>query len=314
MNAVEKTEWLKQRTLCITGTDIGAIIGVNPYKTAFEVWMDKTTEQPPIADNAAMSWGRRLEPVIAEAYTEQTGIQLLKGTFISKDISGIPCGGTPDYTATDRPLVLEIKTARSGNGWGDSGTDEIPIQYLSQVVWYMGILGYDVAHVAALIGASDFRTYTLEMQPDLWQGMIDRAAEFWQLVTSNIPPTIDGSAGAREWLKSKYKGGAGIIENPNADIKFAASELRFWQRKEKEAKEKKDAWTNTLLDAMGDHDKAIFDFGSVSVVRPKQSIKTDWKDCIEMAKITIPQEIIDANSIESDPKPYIKANFKKDEE
>lgn len=314
MNTIKKAEWLKKRTLCITGTDIGAILGLNPYKTAFEVWMSKTSEQPELADNAAMSWGRRLEPVIAEVYTEQTGIPLKHGEFICKEISGIPCGGTPDYTAADRELVLEIKTARSGNGWGDSGTDEIPIQYLSQVVWYMGILQYEIAHVAVLIGASDFRTYTLEWQPDLWQGMLEQAGDFWQLVKSGTPPDIDGSGGAREWIKNTFKGGNGIIEEPAADLNFAASELRYWQKMEKVAKEGKDKWTNRTLELIGDHDKAIFDFGSVTVVRPRSSLKTDWKECIEAAKITIPQEIIDANSIESDPKPYIKATFKKDEE
>ena len=36
-----KEEWLRYRKLGITGTDAGAICGMNPFRSAFEVYQDK---------------------------------------------------------------------------------------------------------------------------------------------------------------------------------------------------------------------------------------------------------------------------------
>jgi predicted phage-related endonuclease len=38
MDETSKLEWLTSRKLCVTGTDIGAIVGVSPYKTEWDIW------------------------------------------------------------------------------------------------------------------------------------------------------------------------------------------------------------------------------------------------------------------------------------
>ena len=74
----ERGEWFLKRKQVVTATDVAAICGLSPYRSAFDVWMDKTREDiPPDAANDAMSWGNRLEPVIAAAYTEQYGIKVV---------------------------------------------------------------------------------------------------------------------------------------------------------------------------------------------------------------------------------------------
>lgn len=37
----ERLEWLRERQKGIGGSDIGAILGLNKYKTAFEVYLEK---------------------------------------------------------------------------------------------------------------------------------------------------------------------------------------------------------------------------------------------------------------------------------
>ena len=39
-----KEDWLRYRKCGITGTDAGAILGLNPYRSAFQVYHDKISD------------------------------------------------------------------------------------------------------------------------------------------------------------------------------------------------------------------------------------------------------------------------------
>ena len=85
--------------------------------------------------------------------------------------------------------IVEIKTARTQQGWGEDGTDEIPDYYKTQVQHYMTVLGATSCDVAVLIGASDFRIYTIEHDPELEELLIDAENEFWnEHVVPQVPP------------------------------------------------------------------------------------------------------------------------------
>jgi len=277
---MEKTQWLSERKRCVAGTDIGAILGINPWKNQFAVWLEKISETKIEHDeNEAMRWGTRLEPIVAQAYTDFTGNALEKGQFIFKDIDGLPIGGTPDYLSTsDIPTVIEIKTAGRATGWGDAGTDQIPMQYLSQVQWYAGLLKMPMAHVAVLIGGNDFRVYNVAFDAELWANMIAAARKFWQHVTSKTPPTIDGSQECRVYLSQKYpEGGAGLIREPEESLLYDVEQHISFSNHIKLLEEKKELLSNRILSALGEHDGIITDAGKLSVVRSTSSSKIDYK-------------------------------------
>ena len=49
-----KEDWLRYRKCGITGTDAGAILGLNPYRSAFQVYHDKISDTIENMDNEAM--------------------------------------------------------------------------------------------------------------------------------------------------------------------------------------------------------------------------------------------------------------------
>jgi predicted phage-related endonuclease len=59
-----KQEWLRERKNYLGGTDLAAICGLNPYRTALDVYLDKTSEDIAYETNSAMHWGTLLEDVI----------------------------------------------------------------------------------------------------------------------------------------------------------------------------------------------------------------------------------------------------------
>ncbi len=78
-------EWLKWRKMGIGGSDAGAVCGLNPYRTALEVYLDKTTDSLDLSDNEAMRQGREFEDYVAKRFMEATGKKARRANFMYYD-------------------------------------------------------------------------------------------------------------------------------------------------------------------------------------------------------------------------------------
>ena len=178
---------LEARKKGIGGSDAGAILGISPWKTPLQVYMDKVGAADPIQDNDSMFWGRTLEPVIRQRYADVTNRKVVvPDTLITHPKFEFMIGNLDGITSDNR--VLEIKTARSAEGWGEPGSNEIPDSYMIQVQHYMLITAIPVADVAVLIGGSDFRIYEVPAEPELMELMIEKETGFWSRVINRDPP------------------------------------------------------------------------------------------------------------------------------
>lgn len=77
-----KEDWLRYRKSGITGTDAGAILGLNPYRSAFQVYHDKISDTIENMDNEAMRQGRDLEDYVAQRFSEETGFKVRRANAI----------------------------------------------------------------------------------------------------------------------------------------------------------------------------------------------------------------------------------------
>ena len=178
---------LEARKKGIGGSDAGAILGISPWKTPLQVYMDKVGAADPIQDNDSMFWGRTLEPVIRQRYADVTNRKVVvPDTLITHPKFEFMIGNLDGITSDNR--VLEVKTARSAEGWGEPGSNEIPDSYMIQVQHYMLITAIPVADVAVLIGGSDFRIYEVPAEPELMELMIEKETGFWSRVINRDPP------------------------------------------------------------------------------------------------------------------------------
>lgn len=176
------------RSKFVGGSDIPAILGCSPYVTPVELYVKKRTgaETP---DNPVLRRGRMLEPYVRELYTEETGNGLLPSVFV---VGPEPWMGAnlDGVVATSHHRVFEAKTANpwTRKDWGEAGTDSIPVYYTAQVQWYLGITGFAVADLAALIGLDDFRVFHVEADAAIFAALVERAREFWRRVQEGDPP------------------------------------------------------------------------------------------------------------------------------
>ena len=131
-------QWLEERKTYIGGSDIGSIIGCNPYRTALDVYMDKTGETLDDSENDAIYWGHQLEDIVAQEYSRRTGYVIEKPAGLIRHSEYPFIAANIDRWADGGNHILECKTAgyNSAKNW-QSGTtaDLIPNSYQCQVAY-----------------------------------------------------------------------------------------------------------------------------------------------------------------------------------
>ena len=271
--------WLAQRQKGLGGSDIAAIIGLSPWTTPIDVWMQKTGRAGAKEETAAMHWGHNLESVIADEYARVTGNMVMPGVHL---VNGCRVGNT-DGMVPGQKRILEVKTASpfAAKDWGEPGTDEIPEYYLTQVQWYLGLLPedeYEGADVPVLIGGNDFRIYKVDRNPDLISQLTEYGETWWKkyVDTDEAPPT-DGTV---EDLRSRillHPADDGTMLASTADIDSLARELAEAREAMKGAEAQVEALELQLKNIIGDSSGIKGSDWSCTWKASKPSRKTDWE-------------------------------------
>ena len=78
--------------------------------------------------------------------------------------------------------------------WGEPGSDQVPMSYLCQIVWYLAITGIEKADLAVLFGNADFRIYSIHRDRELENLVLEKAHHFWhEHVLKDIPPPVQST-------------------------------------------------------------------------------------------------------------------------
>lgn len=216
-------DWHKLRRDGVTASEIAAVLGISPWDSPFSLYWQKvngwTTD-----DNEEMATGRRVEPVVADWWADRndphenlavvraglyahpdrpwqlaTPDRLIKMACPECDGGGIYAspGGRlifecPDCKGRGGPTVsvLECKWTGSWDGWGDEGTDDIPVYYRAQVLWQCDVLGVDEWHLAVL-GPGGFRAYSGRRDGRDLTVMREAGRRLVSRLAAGDPPDVD---------------------------------------------------------------------------------------------------------------------------
>ncbi|MDZ5711624.1 YqaJ viral recombinase family protein [Jeotgalibacillus haloalkalitolerans] len=238
-NDMTREEWLQQRKKGIGGSDVGAILGINKWKSPIQVYFEKIGEYSEEVDNEAVEWGNILESVVAEQFAKKTGYKIRKKNAVLQHPDEPWALANVDrlINAVDErgPGVLEVKTASEyvRNQWED---DEIPSSYLVQLQWYLYVTGYKWGAFAVLIGGNKFRYKMVDRDDELIEIIRQQVKDFWiNHVQAGVAPEFDGSEASEKLLSKMHPDSNGEQINWSAE---------------------KDKLIETYLDAKGDARKA----------------------------------------------------------
>ncbi len=204
--ANNRVKWLNVRKKGIGGTDISAIFGMNKFKSPMRLWQEKAglIVDDFQEDTWRMYFGRKMEPIIADWFTEFTHKKVRR--------TGIWCDSNCDYylATPDRLVVgedagLEIKTAdvHVAKDWADGGWPE---QYWMQCQWYMGVMDVSTWYLVALIGGNDPVLRAIQRDEAAIKNMRRTADVFWECVQNQHfdERFLDGSDSTKQALTQMY--------------------------------------------------------------------------------------------------------------
>lgn len=248
--------WHAARAHGIGGSEIAAVLGLSPFESRFSLWHRKKGLAAPVAQNDVMYWGNRLEAVVRDEFNLRHADDLPPVREIGTWRHGARPWqiANPDGRLDDE--LYEGKTAYNDDGWGEPGTDEIPVYYRTQCLWYLDVFGLRRCHVAVLISGSDYREYFVEHSPGEVQIMLDAAAEFLDTLERNERPSIDEHDATYQVVREMHP----EIDDVKVDIPghIAVPYLDAYAAHTAAAAEKKRT-TSLLLDTMGTARRAYFD-------------------------------------------------------
>ena len=202
---MEKQEWLNYRKQGIGGSDAGAVCGLNPYKTAIQVYQDKVSSETEDFDNEAMRQGRDFEDYVARRFTEVTGkkVRRANAMFYHEEYSFMLAD--VDRMVVGEKAGLECKTASPflADKWKDG---QIPMHYYIQCLHYMTVCDADAWYLAVLIFGKDFKYYRIERDETMVTDLIQMERDFWENhVLAGKFPAPDGSKIADSAILEFYR-------------------------------------------------------------------------------------------------------------
>ena len=205
-------EWLKMRRVGIGGSDISALTGCNKWKSAIDVFLDKTGRQT-TKENEKMKWGKILEDPVAREYGKVNGVKINRVNAMLQHPDHPHCIVNLDRMVRQNgralPIfkhgngVLEVKTTGWAQAWEGN---EIPDMYYCQGQWECGVSGLKWCQFATLISGQELLIPKPFMFDENFFGnMVQIAEKFWMdNVLKDVVPEVDNSPAAYDAVKKLF--------------------------------------------------------------------------------------------------------------
>lgn len=285
-------DYLEARRTGIGGSDIGAILGMSYFKTAFDVFLEKT--DPAFSQNVnseAVHWGTVLEDVVAKEYHKRTGRrvqrvnQMLRHPEHDFAIANIDRAViTPSISKNVRwkdgrltsNRILECKTAnaRMSHLWGDEATNNVPDSYLLQCQWYLGITDCDAADLAVLIGGQDYRIYTIARDAELFADMLDIAEKFWNNCKKGVAPDPVNMADALKKWPQHIAGKSVVVD---VDIAESCARLAAISNEMENLKAEEEYLKTKVMAAFGEAEEITYCGDRLATWKTQKARRLDGK-------------------------------------
>lgn len=286
---------LQARKAGIGGSDVAAILGLSPWRSPLDIYLDKIGEGTPQADSKHLRRGSALEPLILARFQEIHGspvaklpmLQSIEHPWMLANLDG----GVPESGA-----IVECKKAFSDKGWGDSGSDDVPPYYHTQVAHYFAVVPTaEICYMPVLFGDgldwapkldaegetvwtpiiaddADFRIYRIYRDASFVRDVIAAEHGFWHgHVLARVPPR---PANAEDALKLWQRDTGKAVE---VDQVLADKVERYRQLKEQEkaTKESLDFLRDEIAISFADSATITFNGVPLATYKSQEATRID---------------------------------------
>ena len=262
----------KHRDKIIGGSDVAAILGLNRYKTAYEVWEEKKHGIKTFEGNAATEWGKKLEPVIIAHFEQVNNVKVFDNNvkYISKEHDFLGCHPDGICTINNENVLIEVKTVSTDafKFWGN----ELPLEYYCQVQHNLNVLGLTKAKFIYLV--LDSRYYgeiEISYDKEYAESVQKFLVKWWNeyIIGDNTPiKTV-----------TDYEKENPEVKMVEADDETAKkhTELIELKAKIKELETQKEVIEDFLKLKIGDATDLMYGLNTIATWRPQTKVTVDTK-------------------------------------
>ncbi|PAU53499.1 YqaJ viral recombinase family protein [Pseudomonas indica] len=280
-----REDWLAVRKQGIGSSDAAAAVGLNPYKSQLELWLEKTgrdanlPKADPHDEESPAYWGNVLEPVVAWHYSKRTGNKVRRINAVLQhpdpELPWMLANIDREVIGAEDVQILECKTAGINGArlWQEGVPEYVQLQVMHQ----LAVTGKQAADVAVLLGGQSLEIHRIERDEQMIARLIELERRFWAYVETDTPPPADGSASADVALRCLYPEDNGQVADFSGRAGLAAAYLELKAVRQSIAeKETREAQLKQMLQqAMGDATRAEFSNGYISWKKAKDSTVLD---------------------------------------
>ena len=276
----DRQEWLKYRESGIGSSEVGTILGLNPFETPLQLWRRKKGLDAPKEENFAMKAGHYLEDAVSKFYSDATGKQIIQssgGDWLMVDEEKPYLRVSPDRTfwIPGRPKsnknkgILECKTTQMQ-------IDEIPSHWFCQLQYQLGVAGYEQGALAWLTQGRDFGYQDVWFDEELFEFIIGEVDKFWiDNIQGNIEPQ---PMNVNDIILRNPLHKIGKVLEVTEDLYNAYEELKEIKKELSELNAKKESLENLIKVKMEDAEALVEGATILATWKaPKESEKFDEK-------------------------------------
>lgn len=276
----DRQEWLKYRESGIGSSEVGTILGLNPFETPLQLWRRKKGLDAPKEENFAMKAGHYLEDAVSKFYSDATGKQIIQssgGDWLMVDEEKPYLRVSPDRTfwipgrtkSNKNKGILECKTTQMQ-------IDEIPSHWFCQLQYQLGVAGYEQGALAWLTQGRDFGYQDVWFDEELFEFIIGEVDKFWiDNIQGNVEPqpmNVDDIILRNPLHK------IGKVLEATEDLYNAYEELKEIKKELSELNAKKESLENIIKVKMEDAEALVEGTTILATWKaPKESEKFDEK-------------------------------------
>ena len=303
---MSKEDWEKLRSTTIGGSDAAAILGMNPHKSPYALWAEKTGKVIPedVSQKEAVRLGTDLEEYVARRFTEATGKKVRRENYTVFRDDMPYAHANYDRIVIGERAGLEIKTTNVLN-LKKFKNGEYPANYYVQCCHYLLVSGLDRWYLAVLVLGVGFKVFTIERDEAELSALKMAEENFWYQVQNDLPPEIDGMDSTIDALNETFP-----VSDPDTemDLTGCAVDLAILDECTQQIKaleEKKAAAQARIMEAMGTAERG--GYGSYRVTWKSQKRQTFDRKRFEKENGAIPEAYLKTSESRT-------FRFKKDEQ
>jgi putative phage-type endonuclease len=269
----DRAEWLQSRTLGIGASEVGTILGLNPFETPYQLYLRKKGKTAPQPENEAMLMGHLLEDAVAQRFAIATGVHIIKNTtddftvfnnarpYMRVSPDRLYWGQGVKHNEANKG-VLECKTTAM-----PVDVDNVPKHWFCQLQYQLGVCEYSHGALAWIyLGRREFGMLPTDFDPEFFEFLVAQVDEFW---TRYIVGDEEPAAYNVEDVVLKYpRHTLGKTTTATNDLIAEVAQLKEVNDQLKEIKARKEALEADIKMAMGDAE---------AMVTPDDTVLATWK-------------------------------------